>query len=262
MSRAPGDIDPKAMHAGVGKRRKRKRRDRPAPPAHLKADEPKALAKLKRMPLAPGIMLEPREDGEPGWVRTAPHGDWDLWDTQLHLAFGSRSRALVSAFLGNLKRLCRSDWDDGVAAWKPNERDLNAAIAFISDIQPRNAVEASLAAQMFAIQLLQLRLAGQAFNSGGMVMEKDAALASKLARTYTMQLESLNAMRGGKKPSRQSISVKRESHHHQHIHVHRGGEENDDRPQEPRADTIERSTALPSDGKIHRLPLRRSGDAG
>jgi hypothetical protein len=251
MSRAPGDIDPKALDAGARKRRHPKLRDRPPAPATLKAEEAKALAKLKRLPSSPGIMFEPRQDGEPGWVRTAPHDDWDLWDAQMHVAFGSRSRALVSAFLGNLKRLCRSEWDDGVHAWKPNEQDLNAAIAFIADVQPQNAVEASLAAQMFAIQLLQLRLSAQAFNSGGMAMEKDVALASKLARTYTMQLDQLHSMRGGKKPTRQTIKVKRESHHHQHIHVHRGGGsgENDAQPHEPRAAAIEGRATMSGSGQ-------------
>lgn len=264
MTRCPSDVDPRNLHVEPGKRRRRrKRRDLPDPPEHLKAGEAKSVAALRKMPGSPGILLEPRKDGQPGWVHTAPHSDWDLWDTQLHEAFGTRSRALVKFFLSELKRLCRSDFDHGVQQWKTNETDLNAVLALITDIRPRNAAETALAAQMVAVHLLTMNLARDAFNSGGMVMEKNAALMSKLARTYTMQLEQLRLMRGGKRPTiRQAITVKRESHYHQHqhLHDHRGGEKTEGQPHEARADAIEGRAALPSPeprGEVVRLPSRK-----
>lgn len=263
MARAPFDVDPKDLHVEPGKRqRRRKRRDLPEPTDSLKADKPKVRGRLERMPLSPGLILEPRKDGEDGWVDAPPHSDRELWDLQLHAAFGTRSRALVKSFVAQLKHLCRQDWDEDLQCWKWNETDLNAALALVSDIQPRNAVEAALAAQMVAVHVLQMNLAHSAFNSGGMVMEKDAALASKLARTFTMQVESLRAMRGGKKPTiRQVIKVTRETHYHQHkhLHDHRGVGENDGQPHDTRTTTIERSPEVPSDepgGQVLRLPSR------
>jgi hypothetical protein len=263
MRGAPSDIVPHELDVEPERKsRRRKRRDLPDPPPLLKAGKAKAEARVRRMPLSPGIMLEPRKDGEPGWVRSSPHNDWDLWEIQLADTFGTRSRALLSSFIGTLKGLCRSDWDDRAQQWKTNETDLNAAIAFIADLKPRNAIEAKLAAQMFANDRVQMKLWREAYNSGGIVFEKNAALASKLARTFTMQLETLRLMRGGRKPvTRQSFKVNRETNHHQHIHVHRGAAENDGQPQGRRGAVIDQCAALPSpDEARDGLPL--SSDEG
>lgn len=251
MSRASGDIDPRRLDVEP-KRRRRRRKDRakPDPKPALKADEAKATARAKRRPLSPGVMLEP---GKHGWRTESPHNDPNLWELQLADAFGTRSHSVMRVFMRDLRRLCSQDWDEDLDRWKANETELNAALAMVADIQPQNTAEAALAAQMVAIHWMQMRLTQQALNNGGMIMEKDAALASKLARTYTMQLDALQGMRGGKKPSRQSIRVKRESHHHQHIHIHREGDagKTDEQPQEARAATVEGRAALSGPREVH-----------
>lgn len=59
----------------------------------------------------------------------------------------------------------------------------------VADAQPKTTAEAALVAQSVAVHLVTMRLAKQALNNGGMVMEREAALMGKLARTYTQQME-------------------------------------------------------------------------
>lgn len=254
MGRFPSDVNPRALNVDPDKKpRHRKRRGLPPPPDFLKAGEAKADAALRRLPASPGILLEPAKKGR-GWVNSAPHSDWLLWDTQLHEAFGTRSRSLVKVFLDQLKGLVATNWasEGETNDWKPNETELNAVLALVADIKPKNATEAALAAQMVAVHLVTMNLARDAFNHGSMVMEKSASLMGKLARTYTMQLETLRLLRGGKKPTiRQAITVKRETHYHQHVHDHRaaseagGVHENEGQPYEAEGTrTIEGSATL------------------
>ncbi len=105
--------------------------------------------------------------------------------------------------------------------------------------------EAALAAQMVAVHWMQMRLAARALNQGYMILEKEAALAGKLARTYAIQLEALAKLKGKRRVTRQSIKVSRETHHHQHIHVHRGTGENDGQPHARNTYTPDQCTALP-----------------
>ena len=48
-------------------------------------------------------------------------------------------------------------------------------------------------------------------------------VAAKLARTFTLQLEALNASRKRKPAARQTITVRKETHQHVHYHDDRGG---------------------------------------
>ena len=261
---ADDDIDPRKLHVNAPRKRRRKKRGKPAPPANIKAAEAEIVARLEQMPLNPGVMLEP--NGE-GWRATAPHNDEELWTAQMAAAFGTRSISLVQSFAEQLKALCPNDYDFDLGRWKTDEREWNALLAMVADHQPENAAQAALAAQMASVHLMQIRLSKDALNNGGMVMEKSAALASKLARTYAMQCEVMLSLKGKKRTAKQSISVTRESHHHQHIHVHRdgGAEENDAQPQEPRAAAIEGRASLSGPRKINGevVPFSRcSGEEG
>jgi hypothetical protein len=90
---------------------------------------------------------------------------------------------------------------------------------------------------------------------------RTAAAAGKLARTFTLQLETLQTVRGRKRTARQSIKVRKETHHHQHIHVHRGEGQSEGQPHGPRAATVDHCAALwsPEPGR-EALPL--PGDEG
>ena len=78
-----------------------------------------------------------------------------------------------------------------------------------------------------------------------MVLERDAALASKLARTFAMQCEAMQALKGKPRTAKQSIHVHKETHHHVHQHDAGGGAENGRRTRDPAESgrTIEAASA-------------------
>ncbi|WP_324741598.1 hypothetical protein U8326_00030 [Tsuneonella sp. CC-YZS046] len=255
--RSERDIDPKQMDTAEPPRLAG-RRAQPDPSPVLQSEKPKALARALKRSVTPGIMMEPAHDGD-GYVPTSPHSDQYLWELQLADAFGTRSQSAMVHFIDQLKALCSSAYDPGAGRWKPDEIQLNAAVALIGSLKPRNEAEAALAAQMVAIHWMQMRLSAQALNNGGMIMEKDAALAGKLARTYAIQMDALLSLRGQRRTVKQAISVKKELH--QHVHYHRGGGENSEQPQgagafEP-AECATLQSSKPTE-KVVRLP-RRSG---
>lgn len=244
-SRPRSDIDPKTEMLPLRKRRRKLRdRSKPEPPEQLKAGKAKASARAQKRPLSPGIIYE--QEGE-HFSPTAPHSDIGLWELQIFDAFGTRSRSIVKTFLEQLRRLVPEVWIEGVGTPKPDETELNAALAMVADIQPRNVVEAALAAQMVAVHWLQMRLSAQALNRHRhAVIEQDSAIAGKLARTFAMQLDTLAKLRGKQKASRQTIRVRKELHQHVHYHDHRGDREIDGQPHEPAAAATAQSAALPS----------------
>lgn len=255
MAHVPSDIDPKRLDV-LEQPCKRRVRTKPDPPAHLAAGKAAAASRANKRPLSPGIMLEP--NGAKGYTYTSPHSDLNLWDLQLADALGTRSQSVMSTFVRQLKGLVAETWDDAADRWKPNETELNAALAFVASIRPRNEAEAALAAQMVAVHWMQMGLTRQAMRYGE-VDTATAAVAGKMARTYTFQLEALARLRGKRRTVRQSITVKKELH--QHVHYHHDGGAAGNRGQShgsPASESAERS-ALPSSqpgGEVVRLPSR------
>ncbi len=220
MGRPKSDIDPKRVNLEGKRKRGRKLRDRPEPLQSQKDGEAEALARVRQLPVNPGVMLEPSADG---WLYTPPHNDRNLWELEVAASLGTRSPSVVNVFLRDLRRLAGTAWDADLKRWKADETELNAALGMVADWQPENTAQAALAAQAVAVHWMMIRLAAQALNGGGMVMDRDAALAAKLARTYAQLCETMQGLKGKRRTARQSISVSRQSHHHQHIHVHRDG---------------------------------------
>lgn len=254
------DIDPKAVNVAERKPRKR-RRVAPAPSAELLAGKGKALKRARSRPLSPGVMFEPKEQG---YLITAPHSDLELWELQVADAFGTRSQSVMRTFLAQLEALVPTAWDEHSERWKPHETELNAALAMVADVQPRNVREAALAAQMVAVHWMQMRLSAAALNRGGMVLDRDAALAGKLARTFTMQLDTLERIRGKRRTAKQSIKVTKETHQHVHYHDHRGAGETGGQAHDADARPTTQLAALPGteqSGQVLRLPSRK-GQAG
>jgi hypothetical protein len=231
MTRPKSDIDPRKTHLEPKKKRNKRRveRNRPPPNESWKAEEPKLLKRALARPIAPQVIQEP--DGKGGWEYTPSHSDRDLWELQLAETFGTRNFATMKVFLRDLRKFVPQVWDDDAQAWRAHENRLNAALAMISDMKPDNTLQAALAAQLVAAHILATNLSHSAFNSGGMVMEREAALASKMMRTFAMLLEQYRAMKGGKKPTRQTFIVKRETHVHYHDERGRGRAGNGGEPQ-------------------------------
>lgn len=220
MARPVSDINLRHMDAGATPKRKRNRRDRkkPDPSPILKANEPEARAFVESLPINPGVVLEPR--GERDQLQ-APHSDTELWNLQLAQTFGTRSNSLLDIFLHQLSRLCPESWDEDVRRWRVDETEFNALVALVADWRPENAGQAALAAQMAASHMLIMRLSAQALNRGHSIYQADAALASKLARTFTMQCEAMQALKGQSRVAHQSITVRKEQY--VHYHDNRGG---------------------------------------
>jgi hypothetical protein len=172
-----------------------------------------------------------------------------------------------------LRDLCGQGWDDQAQSWRPNETQLNAALAFVSGIRPRNEVEAALAAQMLAIHFMTMRVATEALKYG-LVDARTASAAAKLARTYAAQVSALERSRGKGSTTRQKIVVRHEKHvhTHQHVHIEQGvpgngaqphtaqGKHGVRKPVEQGAEVAPGSPALPSadaSGSVVPLPRRR-----
>ena len=248
------DIDPRREDVLATSRRKRARH-KPEPLQQLKDEQAGARSKLDSLPVNPGVMLEPKGEG---YRLESIHSDNQLWNDQLHAAFGTRSFSLTATFLEELRRLVPDAWDEANERWKTDETELNAALAMVADVQPRNAREAALAVQMVAVHRMVMQLAKNATNGGHWPLPKETALMSKLARTYAEQLETLRKLRGETMATNQHIHVTKETH--QHVHYHRGERENDGQPDATdRAGKSAQCSALPGEeapGRVVRLPSR------
>lgn len=222
------DIDPATEDIVTAAKRK-PRRNVPAPHKANLQDKSAARSRAEARAPSPGIMLEDQGQDK-GWLLTSPHSDLDLWYLQLADAFGTRSQSVIGQFIEDLRSLVPEAWDEGSQKWKPDETALNAALAMVADIRPANSMEAAHAAQMVAVHRMQMQLTKSAMNGGGAPMEKEMAIAARLARTFSKQWETLAKMRGQVKPIEQNITVTKEIHSHAHYHDHRGGAEKGGQP--------------------------------
>ena len=174
-------------------------------------------------------------------------------------AFGTRSKAVITLFLRQLEALCSlENWDEAAKQWRLDENEFSAALAMVNAIKPRNEMEAALAAQMVSVHLMQMKCAARAI-----LFEHDtqtAAVAAKLARTFVMQTQALQSLRGRSKTARQSIKVTKELHQHVHYHDDRGIGGSDRQPHGRTATALDQRTPVPSTeprGEVVLLPSRQ-----
>jgi hypothetical protein len=249
-----GTVDPATLDVAAKPKKKRRARNRSEPSAELKDWAKAAGARTLSRPFPPGIILEPAGFDKEHW--TAPHNDPELWSLQLADAFGTRSRAVVSTFMAQLAALCcQTHWDEEAHQWRLDENELSAALAMVSTIKPRNEMEAALAAQMVSVHLMQMKCAARAIRFE--YDTKTVAVAAKLARTFVMQTQALQALRGRSKTARQSIKVKKDLHQHVHYHHDGGVTGSDGQPQGRDTVSVDECSALPStepSGEVVPLP--------
>ncbi len=229
MARPKSDLNLRRMDAGSPPKRSRKDRKKPEPPDNLKAGKAAARAFADTLPILPSVVCEER--GEEMQLQS-PHNDETLWGLQLVQAFGTRSYALLDTFLVQLSKLCPQVWDADRRIWKVDETEWNALLALVADHQPENSAQAALAAQMAATHMMVMRLSAQALR-GSSIYEADAALASKLARTFAIQCDAMQALKGKSRVAHQSIHVTKEQH--VHYHDNRGGARSEPQSHESRA---------------------------
>ncbi len=221
MARPATDLKLRKTDAAPSRKRSRRDRKRPDPHPALKVQEQEAAEFVKELPVAPAVVQERRRDT---WLTMSPHNDQQLWELQLCQAFGTRSSPLLTTFINQLSDLVPSVWDEDYRVWKTDETEWNALLALVADHQPKNAAQAALAAQMAATHLMTMRASKAALNNGGSILCADAALASRLARTYASQCGTMQMLKGERPSVSQSIHVTKEEHIH--YHNDRGASEN------------------------------------
>jgi hypothetical protein len=171
--------------------------DRAAAKAHL--------ARRAARTLAPRVKLEPLPSG--GVCIEPDHPMRALWAMALQQVFGTISTDFAGMMLGELADAVTTDRDT------IDEKTLNGSLGALHGINPGDEVEAMLAAQMVATHLAAMeclrwaRAPGQTFEGRDMNLRH----ATKLTRTYTMQVESLKRYRS---KGEQRVVVQ-----HQHVNV-------------------------------------------
>jgi hypothetical protein len=208
-------------------------------PAHLEQRAEEARERHRKRHANPGVAIEVEVEKvtERGYRLASPHSDTEAWQAMVCDAFGTRSEANALTFLNQLVVLCEQNWhpdEVGGGEWCPDECQLNMILNMIAGIQPRNEMEAALAAQMVAVHMMMMGVSARALQTYACADPRMAAVAAKLARTFAIQNETLAKLRG-RKISRQSIKVSHEKHvhQHQHVHVHRGGDGIGNQPHAP-----------------------------
>ena len=194
---------------------RRKKPDQPAPeppaaqPYQPTAQELEAaralLARRAARVGAPRVKLEPLPGG--GAHIGPDHPMPALWAMALQQVFGTANRDFASLMLGDVSDAATADRDT------VDEKTANGILGALHGINPGDEVEAMLAIQMVATHLAAMRCLRRAQVPGQTFEGRDMNLrhATKLTRTYTMQVESLKRYRS---KGEQRVVVQ-----HQHVNV-------------------------------------------
>ncbi len=138
------------------------------------------------------------------------HPSPEIWAATLNEAFGTSEFSFADGLLSQLLNSTHYDRDAPVRA-----ATINAALAAVCGIGPRDETEAMLAAQMVATHGAALELLRRAMQAEYRHNLQDTGnLAVKLLRTFAAQLEALQRYRG---KGQQKVTV-------EHVHVHQGGQ--------------------------------------
>ena len=114
-------------------------------------------------------------------------------------------------FNGLVDQLARATADGA----EVNEKGINFMLSIIKDIEPRDQLEAMLAAQIAAVHIAAMTVGRRLANVENIAQHDSAERAfNKLARTYVAQIEALKRYRTG---GEQKVTV-------QHVTVGEGGQ--------------------------------------
>jgi hypothetical protein len=141
----------------------------------------------------------------------ADHSDKHLWLAKLNASMGTTEWTFANKLLSELLNTACA----GSPTKAVDQADLNAALAAMHGIGPRDEAEAMLAAQMVATHtaaMITLRQLKGAENIPQ--QDSNGNLAVKLLRTYSVQLEALARYRG---KGQQTVRV-------EHVTVQAGGQ--------------------------------------
>ena len=155
---------------------------------------------------APVPMMKKSESGKD--AIQPDHPDLTTGTALLMDALGTTSPDFLSGLVTQL----------GNAGIKGREIDMGATnfmLSMVVGIEPKDQIEAMLAAQMAAVHLQTMTFARRLNHTETIDQQNSAERAfNKLARTFTTQMEALNRYRG---KGQQKMTV-------EHVHVHEGGQ--------------------------------------
>ena len=138
----------------------------------------------------------------------SPHNDRSLWTAQLVDAFGTSSTAFCNRMVNQLANGMRRESET-------HDHGTNAGLAVVASLKPENEIEAMLAVQMAATHDAAMSMLATAKNASMIpTIDSCGALATKLLRTYAVQVEALAKLRRG---GEQKVTV-------EHVHVYPGGQ--------------------------------------
>jgi hypothetical protein len=128
----------------------------------------------------------------------------DWWEA-LENALGTCSNSFVFASLSQLQAAARLP--DGPVS----ETTMNAALALIQAVAPKNEIEGALAVQMACTHSASMAVLGRigSAHCGYRLLTAYSNAAAKLLRAYTAQVDALRRLRGG---GAQHIRV-------EHVHI-------------------------------------------
>jgi hypothetical protein len=179
----------------------------PAPPVAPTQAETRQIRRAEKQVAAkrpaPEVRIGQDAHGRP--ILGLPHTDEAGWQAQLKAAFGSTSGAFVDAEILRLLAALHATRDD-----LPLETKVNAALAVIAGIAPRNEVEALLAVQMAMTHIAAMRMLTELNRLSPHVSPGGVAIAgtvsTKLLRAFAGQAEALAKLR---RPAEQVVRVER-----------------------------------------------------
>jgi hypothetical protein len=177
------------------------------PPYKLTAREKEALAKFKAASETRGPRLKVQADGAAAKF-SVDHPDQAVGILALMQAIGTTDLDFYDGLIGHLVNASR-----GQNAL--SQSGTNFMLSVVRGIEPRDQIEAMLAAQMAAVHMATMTFARRLAHVDNLPQQDSAQNAfNKLARTFATQAEALKRYRSG---GEQKMTV-------QHVHVAEGGQ--------------------------------------
>jgi hypothetical protein len=178
-------------------------------PEPTEAEQAEIRAHVKRKKArrqAPRFAVHLQDGGQLQMMPAGVHAD--AADARLMNAFGTANLDLAERLLQQIINTTNVQ-PSGVPI---SAKNLNAALAAVTGIEPQDEAEAMLAAQMVGVHWVAMALLSTAGSTNDRTLLNDTGnLAVKLLRTYTTQLEALKRYRSA---GEQRVVVQ-----HQHVNV-------------------------------------------
>lgn len=154
------------------------------------------------------IEITDTDDGKRGALIYS-HVDPEIANALMLDAFGTTDEGFFDGLCKQLINTLKSE-NPAVA-----QQDFDFMVSVVAGIEPKDQVEAMLAAQMAAVHMQTMTFARRLSNVETLDQQNSAERAfNKLARTFTAQMEALNRHRG---KGQQKMIV-------EHVHVYEGGQ--------------------------------------